>query len=216
MEETDESDVVHPLFMTGLPIDFQSNRHLAALASLMDDDDDDKNNKDNCGDGEKDDVVVCSHDTNPGAMMRNSCSFAFENFNQQGNVCGVLKSGGGKVRRVPSRVQRSKSTSAEPYTLVKKPNYQSLRSSSQKIASSSVAETHLFLKLWKISWWRNGNKSLQQTQPLLSMIKKTNRSLRLQGKALTNRLISKIHLCGSPSIITSVNRFVVFLKRWGL
>eukprot|EP00545_Synedropsis_sp_CCMP1620_P002375 CAMPEP_0119018278 /NCGR_PEP_ID=MMETSP1176-20130426/18966_1 /TAXON_ID=265551 /ORGANISM="Synedropsis recta cf, Strain CCMP1620" /LENGTH=111 /DNA_ID=CAMNT_0006972239 /DNA_START=26 /DNA_END=361 /DNA_ORIENTATION=- len=99
-----EKTTVCPLFMDGLPQDFSSNPHLAALASLMNDDDDEQDKK----------PVKKPVEDVP-----------------------MTKEGGGKFDR-KARQRRKRQDS--PYTKPPK-----------KTSSASVAEAHLFLKMWNIN-----------------------------------------------------------------
>ena len=92
-----------PLFMDGLPDDFEGNPSLAALASLLVDDDNSKK--------EQPDTATAK-----GAVK-------------------LCMSGGGKVSRKKGISKRS-----IPYSKYK----------GSKKTSTSIAETQLFLKMWKL------------------------------------------------------------------
>ena len=105
---TEEEQIMCPLFMEGLPSDFSTNPHLAALASLIVDN------------SEGDEEIRKSGNEPPREA--------------------TPKAGGGRLRSQKSRTRRRQN----PY-----PTRRQQQSANDK-GSSSIGETQLFLKMWKL------------------------------------------------------------------
>ena len=158
-----ESVIVDPLFMDGLPPDFKTNPGLSAIASLLHSDDNDDNDDTGNHDNEDsiDEGVVGKNETtdeddedddgdNEGKLYRLSTNNTSSTKNSM--------SGGGKVMSSSSSVSQYAKTKrssskyrSKPYRSEKSPPINEKQNNSKRRSiSSSIGETQLFLDLWKL------------------------------------------------------------------
>jgi hypothetical protein len=117
-----DDEVTCPLFMEGLPRNFDSNPHLAAIASLLEDTEEEEEEAEKEADG---------NDVN--AIKEHS----FSNQRTNSSLLQGHPTAGGKVKRQSCRSSRSH----KPYTMPKQES---------KKKSATVGEAQLFLNMWKL------------------------------------------------------------------
>mmetsp|Transcript_8184 Transcript_8184/g.9528 ORF Transcript_8184/g.9528 Transcript_8184/m.9528 type:complete len:200 (+) Transcript_8184:58-657(+) len=154
-DDDDDDDDICPLFMDGLPKNFASNPHLAAIASLLNDDNDDddndysqeedeeqqKLNLDFKNDGSDSALLTVANTTTSSMYERcatgdRSCRYNYTSLSSSRN-----------------RRRRQQCTSPYPQKLSSQKSNSNVMSSSikrPKTKAVSVGETTLFLNMWQL------------------------------------------------------------------
>ena len=143
MEDMDDShtrgseEEYDPLFMTQLPRNFEENRHLAALASLLNDEPTESVDEDNEKLSNEPNMT-----TSPISDLKPS-HLALRKMKSSSH-----RAGGGKVAR-NRRVRPGSNARYEPYSKGRSSSKSKDRTT--RSSSASVGEAQLFLKLWNLN-----------------------------------------------------------------